>query len=242
MPRRAAARCSNHRRRARPRHHHRRGVAAGSPRVGRPRRAGGTAGVDAVADRTPSAEIAAPSRDAAVGTGAAQAGGRASTCSWDFQDGSSFSGNISTTRVGGRTRSSIEQIGTRGGDAVIQQVFGDLRLCMVARGDDRSRRAVRATGSVAPATSSWSRAAATRRSASTRSRGGAAQRVVLAASAAPSGRSTRRRSNGATACSRRSIRRGSSPRCAAKSAACAARSRRSAARRAACAARSRRSW
>jgi hypothetical protein len=62
---------------------------------------------------------------------------RGSACSWEMADGSSFSGNISTSRVGGRTVVN-EQIGTRGADRVIQQRLGDLRLCLVAEGVDPS--------------------------------------------------------------------------------------------------------
>jgi beta-lactamase regulating signal transducer with metallopeptidase domain/predicted nuclease with TOPRIM domain len=56
---------------------------------------------------------------------------RDSACWWDALDGRSFSGSISNSRSGGRSV-IYEQIGTRGGDRVIQKSFGDLRLCMLA--------------------------------------------------------------------------------------------------------------
>ena len=62
---------------------------------------------------------------------------RDSACSWEMADGSSFSGSISTSRVGGRTVVN-EQIGTRGADRIIQQRLADLRLCLVAEGVDPS--------------------------------------------------------------------------------------------------------
>jgi beta-lactamase regulating signal transducer with metallopeptidase domain/predicted nucleic acid-binding Zn-ribbon protein len=69
-----------------------------------------------------------------VATAAAQANvGRDSACWRDLSVRSSFSGSLSTSVAGGRTVID-EQIGTRGGDRVIQTSFGDLRLCMVAEG------------------------------------------------------------------------------------------------------------
>jgi beta-lactamase regulating signal transducer with metallopeptidase domain/predicted nucleic acid-binding Zn-ribbon protein len=56
---------------------------------------------------------------------------RDSACWWEPGYGSSFSGSISTSSVGGR-EVIREQVGTRGSDTVIQKSFGDLRLCMVA--------------------------------------------------------------------------------------------------------------
>jgi predicted nucleic acid-binding Zn-ribbon protein len=63
---------------------------------------------------------------------------RNSACWWDTLDGRSFHGNISSSNSGGRTV-IYEQVGTRGGDRIIQKSFGDLRLCMLAEGAaDRS--------------------------------------------------------------------------------------------------------
>jgi beta-lactamase regulating signal transducer with metallopeptidase domain/predicted nucleic acid-binding Zn-ribbon protein len=52
-------------------------------------------------------------------------------CAWDASDSRSFSGSISTSRRGGTTVIN-EQVGTRGGDRVIQKSIGDLRVCAEA--------------------------------------------------------------------------------------------------------------
>jgi beta-lactamase regulating signal transducer with metallopeptidase domain/predicted nucleic acid-binding Zn-ribbon protein len=116
-------------------------VSASQPSVGAP--AGFAAHpvpnvASIVASPVATVVAAATSTSAAVARlseGGAQVRGRDSSCWWDFADGSGFSGSISTSRVGGRTVVN-QQVGTRGADRVIQQRFGDLRVCMVAEGVD----------------------------------------------------------------------------------------------------------
>jgi chromosome segregation ATPase len=62
---------------------------------------------------------------------ALQTGDRDSACWWEPGRRSSFSGSTSTRDVGGRTVID-QQVGIRDSDLVIQQTFGDLRLCMIA--------------------------------------------------------------------------------------------------------------
>ena len=70
----------------------------------------------------------------AVPAALAQAAPGSDAMCWsDLSGGSSFSGTISTSRTGSRTILN-EQIGRRGADRVIQQRFGDLRVCMLAEG------------------------------------------------------------------------------------------------------------
>lgn len=84
------------------------------------------------------AAVVAPARDASVAVGPSSAlstppqGGalRDSACGWD-RNGGSFRGSTSTSDVGGRTIVR-ERVGTRDNDHVIQKLFGDLQVCMVA--------------------------------------------------------------------------------------------------------------
>jgi predicted nuclease with TOPRIM domain len=67
----------------------------------------------------------------AVTTG--QPAARDSACSWELTRNRSFNGSMSVTDSGDRTVIR-EQVGSHGTDRVIQKLFGDLRLCMVADG------------------------------------------------------------------------------------------------------------
>jgi beta-lactamase regulating signal transducer with metallopeptidase domain len=95
--------------------------------------------VAATASASPIAATRPEARPAAVTTASTlvQTNGRESACGWDW-DGPGFNESVSI-RSGGR-ETSREQIGSRGGDRVIQKTFGDLRLCMVGEAiGDRDR-------------------------------------------------------------------------------------------------------
>lgn len=83
----------------------------------------------------PPAPMEAPVTDAVTLTPPAEqaAGAERSSCWRDYSDGTSFSGSISISDVGGRSVIH-EQIGRRGSTRVMEKTFGDTRVCMLADG------------------------------------------------------------------------------------------------------------